>query len=73
MKKGLTRQDAYKIVQKVAMHCYETKYDFVPELKKDTDLRKHLSEEEIDRITGNEHYFEHVDTIFKRVFDEQSI
>lgn len=70
MKKGLTRQDAYKIVQKIAMHCYETKCDFVPELKKDTDLRTYLSDEEIDKITGNEHYFEHVDTIFKRVFSE---
>jgi adenylosuccinate lyase len=70
MKKGLTRQDAYKIVQKIAMHCYENKCDFVPKLKENTDLREHLSSEEIDRITGNEHYFEHVDTIFKRVFDE---
>lgn len=70
MKKGLTRQDSYKIVQKVAMHCYETKCDFVPELKKDAELATHLSAEEIDKVTTNEHYFEHVDTIFKRVFNE---
>ncbi|HAR95372.1 MAG TPA: adenylosuccinate lyase [Deltaproteobacteria bacterium] len=70
MKKGLTRQDAYKLVQKTAMYCFERKCDFVPELKKDADLRQHLSAEEIDKITGNEHYFEHVDTIFKRVFGE---
>lgn len=70
MRKGLTRQDAYKIVQKTAMHCYETKCDFVPKLKEDADLRKHLSVEEIDKITGSEHYFEHVDTIFERVFSE---
>lgn len=69
MKKGLTRQDAYKLVQKTAMYCFETKSDFVPELKKDADLRQHLSPEEIDRITGNEHYFEHIDAIFKRVFE----
>ena len=69
MRKGLTRQDAYKIVQKIAMHCYETKSDFVPELKGDPDLREWLSEEEIDRITSNDHYFEHVDRIFERVFE----
>jgi adenylosuccinate lyase len=68
MKKGLTRQDAYKIVQKTAMYCFETKSDFVPELKKDGELGKYLSAEEIDNITGNEHYFEHIDTIFERVF-----
>ena len=69
MKKGLTRQEAYKLVQKTAMYCFETKSDFVPELKKDADLRQHLSPEEIDEITGNEHYFAHIDTIFKRVFE----
>ena len=68
IKKGLTRQDAYKVTQAVAMRCYEGGLDFVTELKKDVPLREHLSENEIEETCTNEHYFRHVDTIFKRVY-----
>ena len=68
VKKGLTRQEAYKITQKVAMMCYGEGLDFAKEVKKDTDVRKYLSEEEIEATMSNEHYFKYVDTIFDRVF-----
>jgi adenylosuccinate lyase len=68
IKKGLTRQEAYKITQRIAMACYEEKADFVSSLLRDDELRTYLSDEEIGKITSDEHYFEHVDTIFKRVF-----
>jgi adenylosuccinate lyase len=66
--KGLTRQEAYKMTQKVAMMCYEGGLDFAKEVKKDTEIRKYLSEEEIAATMSNEHYFKYVDTIFDRVF-----
>ncbi len=68
IKKGLTRQDAYKVTQAVAMRCYEGGLDFVTELKKDAPLREYLSEKEIEETCTNEHYFRHVDAIFKRVY-----
>ncbi len=68
IKKGLTRQEAYRLTQGVAMRCYENSLDFRDELRKDPDIKKYLSEKEIDRITDNSHYFRYVDTIFKRVF-----
>jgi adenylosuccinate lyase len=68
IKKGLTRQEAYKLTQKVAMMCYEHGLDFTTELKKDADIMQYLTEEEVIATTNNEHYFQHVDTIFKRVF-----
>jgi len=68
IRKGLTRQDAYKVTQAVAMRCYEGGLDFVTELKKDDPLRQYLSEKEIDETCTNDHYFRHVDTIFKRVY-----
>jgi adenylosuccinate lyase len=70
IKKGLTRQDAYKVTQAVAMRCYEAGLDFVAELKKDAALGQYLSEKEIEETCTNEHYFRHVDTIFKRVYGE---
>ncbi len=68
IRKGLTRQEAYKVTQSVAMRCYEGGLDFVTELKKDTELAKHLSAKEIEETCTTEHYFRHIETIFKRVY-----
>jgi adenylosuccinate lyase len=68
IKKGLTRQEAYKLTQGVAMKCYEQGLGFRTELKKDQGIKQYLSDNEIEDITTNEHYFQYVDTIFARVF-----
>jgi adenylosuccinate lyase len=68
IKKGLTRLEAYKLTQGVAMRCYENQLDFVTELKKDEPLRQYLNEDEIESTCTNEHYFQHIDTIFKRIY-----
>jgi adenylosuccinate lyase len=70
IKKGLTRQEAYKLVQSVAMRCFREHLDFVENLKKDDAVRVYLTADEIDRIAEDAHYFEHVDTIYRRVFGE---
>jgi adenylosuccinate lyase len=71
-KKGLTRQEAYRLTQRVAMSCHERGLDFASELKKDDEVTQYLNAEEIDHITANDHYFRYVDTIFSRVFGEGS-
>ena len=68
IKKGLTRQEAYKLTQSVAMKCYDHGLDFRTELKRDQSIAQFLQGSEIDDITTNEHYFKYVDTIFARVF-----
>jgi adenylosuccinate lyase len=68
IKKGLTRQDAYKLTQSIAMRCFREHLDFVENLKEDERLGVYLTTDEIDRITDDTHYFEQVETIFKRVF-----
>ncbi len=70
IKKGLTRLEAYKLTQGVAMWCYENHLDFVTELKKDEALRQYLNEAEIESTCTNEHYFQHIDTIYKRVYGD---
>jgi len=67
IRKGLTRQEAYKLTQGVAMRCYEEGLDFVDELKKDSSIAQYLTTGEIDSIAGADHYFRHVGEIFKRV------
>jgi adenylosuccinate lyase len=44
--------------------------DFLTLLKKDPDVKKHLSDAEIEEQFDLGYHFKHVDTIFKRVFGE---
>jgi adenylosuccinate lyase len=67
-KKGVAREDAYRLVQRNAMKVWRGKSDFLSLLKADKDVRKHLSVEEIARNFDLRHHFKHVDTIFRRVF-----
>jgi adenylosuccinate lyase len=71
IKKGLTRQEAYKVVQGIAMRCYRKNLDFVQNVKKDKGLKQYLTAKEIDAATDDRHYFGEVDTIFDRVFGKQ--
>jgi len=68
--KGCSREDAYKLVQRNAMPVWRGEGDFQTLLKKDPEVRKHLSEAEISEQFDLDHHFKHVDTIFKRVFGE---
>jgi adenylosuccinate lyase len=66
--KGVTREDAYRLVQRNAMKAWAGDGDLLSLLKADKDVRKHLSETELaDKFDLNFH-FAHVDTIFRRVF-----
>ncbi|MGB6284496.1 MAG: adenylosuccinate lyase [Xanthobacteraceae bacterium] len=66
--KGVTREDAYRLVQRNAIKAWAGEGDLLSLLKADKDVRKHLSETELaDKFDPNFH-FAHVDTIFRRVF-----
>ncbi len=66
---GVTREDAYKMVQRQAMRVWEECLDFKSLLSEDPDIRKYLSEDKIIQIFDIAYHLKHVDTIFKRVFD----
>jgi adenylosuccinate lyase len=70
--KGLTREEAYAIVQKNAMRSWREKRDFKELLLKEKAVRQYLSAQEIDRIFDLRQYFTHVDYIFKRVFGKKA-
>ncbi len=65
---GLSREDAYRLVQRNAMRVWEQGADFLDELLADPDVRKVLSEEEIREKFDLGYHTKHVDTIFARVF-----
>ncbi len=67
-RKGLSREDAYRLVQKNAMQAKENGRNFKSLLTADKEIRKCLSSEEINRAFDVKYHLKHVDTIFKRVF-----
>ncbi|GAB6075120.1 adenylosuccinate lyase [Nautilia lithotrophica] len=81
-KKGVSREDAYKIVQRNAMKVWEEIQKghaplnekgeslFLEYLLKDEDLKKYLSDEEIRGLFDYNYYTRNVDRIYKRVYGE---
>lgn len=65
---GVSREDAYRLVQRNAMKVWEQGKDFLEELLADPDVRAALSEAEIREKFDLGYHTKHVDTIFKRVF-----
>jgi len=65
---GVSREDAYKIVQTHAMKVWQGQGDFLTLLKDDPQVRAKLKPAEIEKNFDLGHHFKHVDTIFKRVF-----
>jgi adenylosuccinate lyase len=70
--KGLSREEAYRLVQRNAMRSWQGEGDFLALLKADKDVGKHLSAAEIEANFDLGYHFKHVNTIFDRVFDNQS-
>ncbi len=68
---GISREDSYRIVQRNAMKVWEQGKDFLEELLNDKDVTKALSEEELREKFDLSYHTKHINTIFKRVFEEQ--
>lgn len=68
--KGASREDAYKLVQRNAMPVWRGEGDFLQLLKKDAEVKKYLSDAEIEEQFDLGYHLKHVDTIFRRVFGE---
>lgn len=66
--KAPTREEAYEIVQSLAMQSWDKKKDFSALLKKDKRVQKYLTVEEIDSCFDIGFYTKKVDIIFQRVF-----
>ncbi|MES2906045.1 MAG: adenylosuccinate lyase [Pseudomonadota bacterium] len=65
---GLSREEAYRLVQRNAMPVWRGEGDFLKLLLKDKDVRKALDEKTLRACFDEKAHFRHVKTIFKRVF-----
>ena len=65
---GVSREDAYRLVQRNAMKVWEHGADFLEELLADAEVCAALSEDDIREKFDLAYHTKHVDTIFARVF-----
>jgi adenylosuccinate lyase len=66
--RGMSREEAYRIVQAHAMEAWRTEGDFRARVSADPAVRAVLSEKDLDEVFRLERYLGHVDAIFARVF-----
>ncbi len=66
--KGVSREDAYSLVQRNAMPVWRGEGDFLTLLKADKDVAKALNPQELEAQFDLDYHRKHVDAIFARVF-----
>ena len=66
--KGVSREDAYRLVQRNAMPVWRGQGDFLTLLKADPEVSKAMTPAELEEKFDLGFHLKHVDTIFRRVF-----
>ncbi len=69
IEKGLTREEAYRIVQRNAIDAFENDGDFRVNLLNDEDVTKLLTHVEIDEIFNKEEFLKNINTIYSKILD----
>lgn len=67
---GVSREDAYRLVQRNAMPVWQGTGEFLPLLKADKEVTAALADDELEALFDMGYHLKHVDTIYKRVFGE---
>jgi adenylosuccinate lyase len=65
--KGLSRQEAYEMVQRNAMKAWRGNRNFLTLLKADAGVKNTISPEELEKIFDYQYYLQHVDEIYQRL------
>jgi adenylosuccinate lyase len=68
--KGMSREDAYRAVQRNAMEVWHGNGAFLNLLKADKEIGAMLANDELESLFDLGYHTKHVDTIFQRVFAE---
>lgn len=69
IEKGLTREEAYRIVQRNALDAFENDGDFKANLLKDKDVTERLTSDDIEKIFDKNAFLENINTIYKRMIN----
>ena len=67
---GVTREEAYRWVQRNAMRVWDEGVAFKESVVSDPDISTALAQHEIEEVFDSKRLLENVDYVFKRVFEE---
>jgi adenylosuccinate lyase len=73
IRKGLTREQAYELVQRNAMKTWEVKHagrddaDFLEQLKRDPEVAEHFKKGELEKLCSLEFHFKEVKNRFRKL------
>jgi adenylosuccinate lyase len=65
---GITREEAYLLVQGPAMRVWQEGLDFPALIRQDPEIAQHLTPKQLDAVFDLKEYLKHVDYLFQRVF-----
>jgi adenylosuccinate lyase len=68
---GISREDAYRLVQRHAMAVWNGDGAFLDRLRADPEVTRHLDPAALEALFDLGDYLKHADTIFRRVFGEE--
>jgi adenylosuccinate lyase len=71
VRKGVLRETGYQWIQRNAMRVWDEGADFKSLILSDEDIRRHLTEEEINRTFNLTEKLKYAPTVFQRVFGEE--
>ncbi len=67
IEKGLSREQAYRMVQRNAMKSWKERVSFLGLLEKDKDVSQHLSKSELESIFDYRYFLRYTDDVFERI------
>jgi adenylosuccinate lyase len=70
---NVTREDAYRWVQRNAMRVWDEGGTFKEKVLTDADIEKALTASDVDHVFDSSRIFENVDRIFARVFNSMDV
>lgn len=67
--KGMSREDAYTLMQKIALKCWEEQSSFEVAIRENEQVKNMLRTEELDALFVPDYYLRNVDKIYERFID----
>ena len=71
-RRGISREEAYKWVQRNAMRSHDDHLDFKTLLLEDADVMNVMTQDEVETVFDLKVQLRHVDAIFQRVFGDET-
>lgn len=72
IEKGINREEAYDLVQSLALISYQDKVHFKKMLESNENINKIISKKELDDLFSTDFYLKNIDYIYDRVFKENN-